>query len=253
MGKILKILGVVFIILVVGVAALLYWAHGEGKEQQQRFFDAVASGDPANVLGMMGPDLKAEIDPPVLKMWMDAVNVRLGRYKGLSAGDFHTETESTDAGRMTETKGTAEFEKGTAQVRLTLLGDTVVGFAIESDQVKPSDWSRKPEGDFYQKKARMLVEHLVAGRIDQAMAMMHPNLAAQLEPEKVAAGMKRFVELYGALEGIEVVDEAFRDGNDPSLRVQMLCKCSKQTVKAHVEFVFNGMRGHLTAFELPED
>ncbi len=74
MGKVLKILGVVFLILIVGFVALLFWAHGEGEAQQRKFFAAIASGDPDKLIAMMDPKTIGPIDPPILKMWMDQIN-----------------------------------------------------------------------------------------------------------------------------------------------------------------------------------
>ncbi|MDP6634067.1 MAG: hypothetical protein QGG42_04170, partial [Phycisphaerae bacterium] len=89
MGKVLKILGVVFLVVIAGIVALMFWAHGEGQAQQRRFFDAVASGDPDKLIAMLDPASIGPVDPPILKMWMDRVNDKLGKYEGLAASNFN--------------------------------------------------------------------------------------------------------------------------------------------------------------------
>jgi hypothetical protein len=46
MKKVLMWLGAILLLLILGFGGLLLWAYRSGAEQQQRFFDAIASGDP---------------------------------------------------------------------------------------------------------------------------------------------------------------------------------------------------------------
>ena len=80
MGKVLKILGVVFLVLVVAIVALLVWAHGKGEKEMTTFFQAVETGQPEKVRALMAPELAKEFDPPIFKMWLDAFNERMGEW-----------------------------------------------------------------------------------------------------------------------------------------------------------------------------
>ncbi len=254
MGTVLKILGVIFLLLVIGFVALLFWAHGEGEDQQQRFFDAVATNDPAKLMAMMSPELASEFDPPILKLWMKAVNENLGAYQGVSATDFSTNTESTDKGQLTETKGEVEFEKGKAQVRLTLIDDKLVGFEVEADALKGVEWFTQPEPDLYQQRAKAFIENLVALEVDKAYEAMHPGLQKNITQEQLQAGMGRFVQKYGFLKEVEFVGEEFsKSDGKVNLIVRMVCTCEKAKLNAFVRFTFLGMKGHLIEFALPSD
>lgn len=252
MGKILIILGVVFLVLVLGFVALLFWAHGEGEVQQQKFFDAIASGDPDKLIAMMDLGSTGPVDPPVLKMWMDRVNEQLGKYEGLAAGDFSTSKNLTAAGTVVESGGTANFEKGQADVRLTLLGDKIVGFKVNCDALK-GNWLRLPiEGPFYRDRAKKFIKHLIDLEIDAALAMIHEKLREQFTPEKFRAGMEALVKQSGKLESITVIDEKFIDGEeDKSLKIVFLCQFEKGRLLAYVRFDFDSVRGHLLAFKIP--
>lgn len=254
MGTVLKILGVIFLLLVVGFVALLFWAHGEGEDQQQRFFDAVATNDPAKLVEIMSPELASEVDPPILKLWMKAINDNLGAYQGVSATDFSTNTESTDKGQLTETKGEVEFEKGKAQVRLTLIDDKLVGFEVEAEDMKDVEWFTQPEPEFYRQRAKTFVENLIALEIDKAYEAMHPGLQKEITQEQLKAGMGRFVQKYGPLKEVEFTGEEFsKSDGTANLIVRMVCTCEKAKLNAFVRFSFEGMKGHLMGFELPSD
>jgi hypothetical protein len=176
MGKVLKILGVVFLVVIAGIVALMFWAHGEGQAQQRRFFDAVASGDPDKLIAMLDPASIGPVDPPILKMWMDRVNDKLGKYEGLAASNFNTSKNITSAGTVVESKGTAKFAKGQAEVRLTLLGDMIVGFEVTSDVLKGT-WLDLPlKEPLYRDRAKKFIKHLADMEIETAMAMVHENL-----------------------------------------------------------------------------
>lgn len=252
MGKVLKVLGVVFLLIVVGIVALLVWAHHEGGKEMDRFFGAIETGDPQKVLDLMAPSLTDEIDPPVLKLWMKAVNERLGKFDGLSAGSFGTETETTDAGQKTETHGTAKFEKGEAEVRLVLLDDKIVGFQVSSDKLDDETWFIEPDTDLYKERSKAFIKHLIAGEAEPALAMMHANLGKQFTADQLKQAMAQFVDLRGPLKEIEFTGETVgEDADSKFLTLTMTCICEKETVPAYTTFRFVGFKGHLAAFGLP--
>lgn len=253
MGKVLKVLGVIFLIFIVGFVALLFWAHGEGAEQNKKFFDAVASEDPTQFIALMDDSLASQLDPPVIRMWMEYVNKRLGKWQGLAASEFSTEKKMVDAGTMVETKGAAKFEKGQADVRLTVLNDKIVGYEVYSEALK-GDWLTIPKEDLYRDRAKKLIEHFVILEIDEAREMMHEALRKQLSKEDTTAGMELFARKYGPLKSIEIVDEKFINGeSDKSLLIRMLCTFDNGKTYATVRFDFDSTRGHLLSFQLPAD
>jgi len=253
MKTLLMWLGGIFLLLIVGFGGLLVWAYREGEEQQQRFFDAIASGDPQQFIGLMDKSLAEQVDAPVLRMWMANVKEALGPFQGLAKSKFSTKKNLTEAGWVTESSGDALFQNGTVQVGLTLLGDKLVGYEVSGDLLRNVDWlTESPADEIYRERARRLIGHLVAREADEALAMMHAKLRERITADQLVAGMTKFAEQYGELEGIEVTDERFVDApGDKSLTVKMLCTFSKQKAPAEVRFEFDTARGHITAFDIP--
>jgi hypothetical protein len=253
MKKVLMWLGGIFLLLIVGCGGLLFWAYRSGAEQQQRFFDAIASNDPAEFIALMDRSLAEQVDPPVLRRWMACLNETLGPFQGLAKSKFSTKKNLTDAGWVTESSGDALFENGQVQVGLTLLDDRLVGYEVTGDVLRKADWLRdSPADEIYRERARRLVGHLVAREADEALDMMHERLRERVTKDQLVAGMTRFVEKHGDLEGIEVTDERFvNTPGDKSLTVRMRCTFSKQPADAEVRFEFDTVRGHITAFDIP--
>ncbi|MBS3821372.1 MAG: hypothetical protein KGY81_06390 [Phycisphaerae bacterium] len=251
MGKVLKVLGVLFLIIIVGVIALLVWAHGEGDEQMDRFFRAVETGEPEKVRALMVPELAETFDPPVLEIWLDAFNSNMGKFTGLAKSEFSTNKKTTSAGTVTEIEGKALFEKGEAKVAMNLIDGRISYLKIPNETLG-ENWFRKPETEFYREKAETFIKCLAASEGAQAMAMMHPALSRQFQAEELDAAMDRFREKTGTMKSIEFTDERFV-GNDEGGRLRLMMKYvgEKETVPAYVGFEFVGMKGELVAFKLP--
>ena len=78
---------VILVLVVIGVVA---WAFKAGAKEQEKFFAAVYSGDPQQVLALFDPRLIEEVDEPVIAEWMNAMKETLGEPEGLKASSFNT-------------------------------------------------------------------------------------------------------------------------------------------------------------------
>ena len=254
MGKVLKILGIIFLVIILLFVGLMIWGHGEGEEQMERFFGAVATNDPAKVIDLMHEDAKKQVDPPVLKKWMEWVNLKLGKFKELNVNGLSTSVKAVKAGTLKELSGIAEFEKGQAKVKLVLLGDKILSFEIEADVLKGS-WLQIAEDDeTYRNRAKKFITHLIDIQPDEALAMMHVNLREKITSENVIQGMTNFEAKSGKLKAIKIVDEKFTDTKAGRILViWMECQFEKGNFKAYVQFGFGYDRGNLMAFKLPAE
>lgn len=255
MKTVLTWLGGIFLVLIVGFGGLLVWAYRTGADQQQQFFDAIASGDPEQFIALMDKRLADQVDPPVLRRWMAHVNETLGPFQGLAKSSFETKKNLTDSGWLTESSGDALFQNGTVQVGLRLLDGKLVGYEVTGEPLRQGDWLQdSPADELYRERARQLIRHLVMREADEALAMMHEKLRGRLTEEQLVTGMTRFAEQYGELEEIKITDERFVDTpDDKSLTVRMLCTFAKQKADAEVRYEFDTARGHITAFNIPAD
>lgn len=252
MGKALKIIGIVFLLLIVGFVVLMFWAHGEGEEQMQKFFDRVSTGDSKVFIEALETSKTGPVDPPVIKMWMDHFNERMGKYKGISATNFSTNKQFVDAGTTVECKGLAKFEKGEVDVRIFLLNDKIISYSIEGEALR-GPWLKLPlKGPFYRDRAIKFITVLCQRDVKVAKAMMDDKLSEKISAQQIQEGMGVLFKETGPLVEIKVVKEEFIDEEDEkTLKILLQCLFKKGQRMAYVDFTFSSNRGHLTAFKIP--
>jgi hypothetical protein len=254
MKKVLMVLGVVFLVLIVGVAVLMVWAQRSGSAKQDVFFKAVESGDAKQVTALFHPALLEQVDEPVLAAWMASVKSELGNYTGLSKTDFSTSVKYEDGAKIAESKGTVNFEKGTAKSEITLRDDRIVAWNVVSDKIAP-DWFRGPAStELYQQKGRDFLQKALSGDVQAAFDMEHESLQQALPLEKFKAALEDVIRSNGAAKAIQYESAAVA-GKSPKLTLKLLYKVEfeKSPVPASVDFQFAGLKGHMTAFAVPAD
>ena len=180
MKKVLMVLGIIFLVVIVGFVALLIWAQKSGSGLQEKFFLAVLSGEPNQVTAMLDPSAQKEVDEPVLAAWMQAVKTNLGGFKGLSKTNFNTSVNYKDGAKITESIGTVEFEKGDANSELVFRDDRIVKFLIVSKAL-PDDWFKGPVStDLYRRKGKEFLTYVLENEPQKAFDMMHEALQTEL-------------------------------------------------------------------------
>jgi len=253
MGKTLKILGIVFLVVIAGFVCMLIWSHGKGSELQEKFCTAIGTGDAGKVIELMDPRLKENVDRPILQMWVNEVNAKLGKYEGLSKSNFHTSSSTSGNQTVVKSEGTAIYEKGEAQLMLVELNEMLVEFNMTTDRIPGADWFKKPEGIFYRDRAIAFIDHMVSKRMDQARDMMHEILKKQFDVDRAKAHMVNQLARMGEVKSIKFLSEKFTPGKSPELKIFMTVEGSKKTIKADVRFQFVGLKGHIVGFNVPSD
>jgi hypothetical protein len=254
MKKVLMVLGVVFLVLIVGVAVLMVWAQRSGSATQEVFFKAIGSGDVKQVTALFHPALLQQVDEPVMEAWMASVKSELGHYTGLSKTDFATSMKYEDGAKIVESKGTVNFEKGTAKSEITLRDDRIVAWNVVSDKIAP-DWFRGPAStELYQQKGREFLQKALSGDVQAAFDMEHESLQQALPLEKFKAAVESVSRSGGAAKAIQYESSTVA-GKPPQLTLKLLYKVEleKGPVPASVKFQFVGLKGHMVAFAIPAD
>lgn len=250
MGKILKVLGVVFLLLVLGFVGLLIWSHQKGQSELEGFYEAVWSGDVSRVMARIHPDLHEELDEPVLAVWIEAVRGHLGRFEGLSAKNFSTSSREEDGRDVIETHGTAEFEKGEAKAELTLVDGKVYAFRLTADAL-PNPWFLEaPDVTSYEEAGGEFLTMLLTNRIDEAILAMHENLRAEMPPEKLKPAIENLRARSSDFRMIEVLDHEFKAGETPELVIRYDVSCERGSLAGRVRYQFSPWKGHLVGFNL---
>lgn len=250
MGRVLKVLGVVFLVLIAGFVGLLVWSHQKGQSELEEFYDAVWSGDAARVMARLHPDLQTEIDEPVLALWIDAVRTHLGRFEGLAAGNFSTSSKTENGRAVVETSGKARFEKGEAQAELTVVDGRVHAFRLEAARLPQPWFDSAPDVAPYEAAGAEYLTMLLTDRLDEATPRMHENLRREMPPEELEAGIQGLHARVGGFVSIEATDHEFEAGGTPEITIRYAVQCEKQAVAGRVRYQFSPWKAHLVGFNL---
>jgi hypothetical protein len=250
MKKLLIGFGVGALLLMVACGGVLLWAFQSTASHQGLFFTAVQSGDPLQVTALMHESLAAEVDEPVLAVWIAAVRKELGPVTGFAG--FNTAANATADGTRLESKATVNFERGTAQSELVFLNDKLVSFKVQSDKLK--DWRQGPPATaVYEELGRTFLASFLSGNADETFAMMHEGLQKELPKDQLRAMMDRVSGQTGALDKIAFDVSKFAvNGADkvPTLKLYYQLACQKAAAKAEVTVQFVDLKGHLLGFNL---
>ena len=252
MGKILKILGIVFLILIVGFVGLLIWAQRTGSKHQDAFYTAVVSGDVNKLVALIDPSVVVKIDKPVLAAWANGVKETLGDFKGLSKSNFSTNSSSQDGVSILETEGTVLFEKGEGKSTIVLADGKVTKFYLESDKLS-LDWLRDSAiADLCKTRAEEFLTTFLAGKVDDTYAMMHEVLQEQLSPEKLGTMITNVTSKAGPLTSVtfDSLEYAMPEGKSFTLLLYYKVVCANAATRAEVTFQFKDMAAHLNSFDL---
>jgi hypothetical protein len=249
MGKLLKVLGLAFLVLIVLFAGLLFWAARAGSKLQEEFFAAVGTGKTDTVLAIMAPTLRAEIDEPMLAAWIATINTKLGPYKGMRKTDFNTSSRLVDGVTVTQSVGTVDFEHGTAKSELVFHNGQLAGFHLQSEQLGRQS-PAPANNDFYRERGQQFLTHLAGGDLALAFAMMHPELQKAVPLEKLKASTTALREQGGPLQSVVWEKEQAEAADGQRLKLFYKVQLAKQAKTGMVTFQFHGLKGHLLAFEL---
>lgn len=252
MGKVLKILGIVFLVVIVGFVALLIWAQQTGSKHQEKFYQAVVSGDVDKVVAQLDPRLAAMVDKPVLAAWAKAVKEGLGDFKGLSKSNFNTKSSSKDGVSVLETEGTVLFEKGEGRSTILLGDDKVVRFFLDSDQVT-LDFLKDPAiAELCKARGQEFLTSFLTGKADETFELMHAVLQNQLPLEKLSTMIANVTGKVGALKSVafDSLKYAHPKGESFTLLLYYKVECANDSTTARVTFQFKDMAVHLNSFDL---
>ncbi len=248
MGKVLKILGIIFLVLIALAAAGLFFAHSAGTKAQEKLFAAFGTGDVDAVMALMHPAMKEEIDKPVLAAFIVGFNERLGAFKELSSSNFDTSTEVRDGVKLTQSKGEVIFEKGRATSDLAYRDGLLVRLNVESDLVGESWFRDDFDTSLYRERGKVFLEKLFGGQAADACATMHEEAQDEVPLGELKAQMAELASRGGALKSVTHESEVLKLGASPTLMIRYLVEAEKGRTMSMVKFQFVGLKGHIVSF-----
>ena len=211
-------------------------------------FLAIEAEDPEAFLSMCHPELRKKIDSPVLLTWMRAMNESLGRCQYRLTAQHGYRVEYTLASKQVTSDVAMKFELGSAESELTFLDDKIIQFHIRSDQLA-DDWFDGPaNGKLYFERSEKFLRGLIDRQFTMVEPMMHANLA-ELAPRDTLIQIQTIAEQWlGDLQSIEPVGAEWVAGESPLLHVRFRMRGDNGDVWASTKFFFDGLQGHLIAF-----
>jgi hypothetical protein len=245
-------MGLLFVALIVSFVGLLFWAQRAGSQQQERFFQAVMSGDPSVLLALCDPALRDQIDAPVLAQWMGQVRKQLGDYKGLSSSDFSTSANTTEQGTLIQSEGTVHFQSGDAKSELEFLNNLLVKFSIESEKIPPGWLTGLDDTTLYQERGEDFIRKFFDRDAKGASDSMHEELRRTVSDDKLASMIDQVTSSAGPLKSIEFQESKFHAGDGEELVLSYRVNGENKPLDATVDFQFVGLKGVLMGFNFQE-
>ena len=251
--KILIVLGAAALLLVGSCVGLLIWAQRAGSEQQEKFFKAVSSGDPQQVLDLCDPAMSEQVDAPVLGAWMKEVQKQLGAYRAMSSTDFNTSMNTTDQGTVITSKGTVHFDKGDAKSDLTFTNGKLTAFEINSDKISGDWFQGVSDTKLYRDRGEQFIRKFFAKDLAGTTAMMHEELRKQAPEEKLKSMTESVADAAGPLKSVKFLKEKFTTDDGQRLLIDYEVEGEKAKIAFTVKFTFAGLKGQLLGFDFQEE
>jgi len=218
--------------------------------REQAFVQAVMSGDPDQVMGLLDARAQAQVDRPVLAAWQRALATRLGMPKRFEP--FLREVTPPEGADETviHSTGKVHFENGTADVAIDLVGGRIVGFSIDTDRMA-DDWFEGPaQIDLYRRRGEELLTYIVTDLPRRAHEMLGDRFRQTTSIEALGRATMAEPLLRGRLKDIAYAGKSFRrSAQGAVLRVAYDLTCEKGTSRGYVDFRFIDLKGHIVRFD----
>ena len=214
----------------------------------RRFFAGVASGEVTQLKGLMDPALTHQVDDPVLQVWVQALNERLGKVTAIQVAD--RSSKQTFNGTIVETTAEVQFEKGTASSEMTTVNGRLIAFNVQSAQLG-TDWFHGPaETDLYTDLGASLIQKIMAAEADAAYDMMHEAVHQTMDRDSFRELVGRLSANGGEFQTTKMTSSEMQITENSQMLVlnyEVMCTRASGTCEVKVQFI--GLKGHLMGFQ----
>lgn len=185
-------------------------------------------------MGSFTPELREEIDAPVLAAWLERFNSELGVFTKTT--NFNYNMKNTNGMTTTVVAGTAHFQKGEAEVELTYIGDQINAFQINTPALE-GDWFNGPKDvALYQDQTVAFLKAFAGDRPSDAYAMMHESLKKELDEDAAAKMSENVTSVIGELQEVKIIGTEFSKEDGDELTVSATVVADSKNVDATVVF-----------------
>jgi len=185
--------------------------------------DAINRQDGRKVVAMMHPELKKLVDEPLFAYLLFALKRQHGEVREPAAEMIERSAPGEDG--SANVIAPILCDEGEIKLHLTLAQNQFLGFQFETpvndalqtllakDLVESEEWQdRFAKG--YSPRCQKLIRHGVAGEVDEAIAMFHPQVIESVGRDKYEAVLGILRDRVGGVKSIEL--ETFGNEQDES-------------------------------------
>ncbi len=222
-----------------------------GQQLQKQFAAAIESGKADSLLQMMAPELKEQIDGPVMQRLVDRIGSSLGKVESIEQKFVRSVDEA--GSHVINTTADVTFEKGVAVVALKSVDGIVVAFDMESKQLV--GWLDRPSGNqLYELRATDFVRTLLIGNTEKAFQAMHPALQKQLGKDDFMAIATAARDTIDATKPLVISVKNSRmiettGDSSPTMLIDLHLQNGEIDGNCEIKIQFAGLRGHLLGFK----
>lgn len=244
-------LAVGLFVLAGGVAAYRYYQEQSREDLQRPFLEAMESGDPERLLALMDDSLRKKVDIPILEVWMQVVQARLGPVQELDI-IAHTPSKSGDV-TMIVSEAQVRFARGVGTSLLVFRDGELSDMALRSEELK--SWLEDlPDTSKYEAEGRKFVHNFFGNKPKEAYLAMDPDTLQKTLPyPQLLQAMQALTAKGGKLHEVKLLSADFKPATEqqkvPVLQIDYEIVCDNAKSIAHLMYAFPGLKGRLIGFK----
>ncbi|MEZ4379905.1 MAG: hypothetical protein R3A79_01055 [Nannocystaceae bacterium] len=256
MKNFLKVLGGIFLALILLFVGVLVYGQQSGEARLADYFKEVQAASIADLQGTFDPELAEIVDTELFARFIKALSDRYGAFKDIEAGAFQFSEKLINGKKVAEYRGTMVFERGELPLKVTFRDGKLAGLTVEDQALGRellSDSAGTPDNlTAYQAKGQAFWEAAARSDADAAFAMMSEPLQRTVGAEPFKAKVSQVFAGH-ALKEVRFLSSAVEPGEAPKVELHYQLVVDDATIDAQTTFEFANFKGHLVAFNLGAD
>lgn len=219
----------------------------ENFKVAEEVFRAIGNRDSDKMLQLLKLVNRPELNPKVLKTFVNAVGNKLGPFQSIDRSRFVSDITVQPSLCETQYQGYAKFANATCGGNCTTTFGHLRAFSIAPpDGLK---WTKGMEDTTdFQKSSQQFLQQLISGDVNVAFGM----LPAAFHKQVNVAGLQRLREkcvaaVNGKVTAIQFVKRSYMEKED-GWRFHFIVKGENTEFRSHVDYVFSAFNGTINGF-----
>lgn len=234
--------------------------------------DCLAAGDPTNFYAALTPELKQQVDLPVLQIVFDVLLAELGPLQQKRTEAYQETAGESNGQAYVDYIDTLVFARGTAELTATISDDEFYGFNVDAPQLGALDGKiygramelltagqqqAQPLADVLGGRCEQFVDRLFQGSASAAYESLHPAVQAAMPREEALPKIESMRSRFGPIaerrfETLGVVGSTPGQYDCFTVRVAMKRENGKP-VQGNFTLQLAGLQGVIVEFRFSEE